>query len=431
MNKSITLSQITTSIFDGKHGDCENLKGSGLYFISVKDLSDYNINYYNAREITPNDFEQNYKRTNLEEGDTIYANTGDTIGKSIFVKNNKLVSKTSFQKSIAVLKPNINIIEPRYLYYLMKYETPRLRKVATGSGQKNLLLSTMRDFKVTIHDRKRQKQICSLLGLLDDKIEINNKINDELENMAKTIYDYWFLQFEFPNEEGKPYKSSGGKMVWNEELKREIPEGWEVIALKNNIQIIKGISYTSKNINAYEGIPMINLASINIKREYNPNQLKYFRGSYNINKEVSAFDMLIACTDLTRNAEIIGSPILVPNDNKKYIYSMDLAKIEVINSKIIPLYLYMTLRTDFFHKYIKGFASGTNVLHLDTRGLEYYKIYIPDKKLQRKFADILHNIHCKQSNIMKENQELTSLRDFLLPLLMNGQVGFKEDKAEG
>lgn len=431
MNKSITLSQITTSIFDGKHGDCENLKGSGLYFISVKDLSDYNINYYNAREITPNDFEQNYKRTNLEEGDTIYANTGDTIGKSIFVKNNKLVSKTSFQKSIAVLKPNINIIEPRYLYYLMKYETPRLRKVATGSGQKNLLLSTMRDFKVTIHDRKRQKQICSLLGLLDDKIEINNKINDELENMAKTIYDYWFLQFEFPNEEGKPYKSSGGKMVWNEELKREIPEGWEVIALKNNIQIIKGISYTSKNINAYEGIPMINLASINIKREYNPNQLKYFRGSYNINKEVSAFDMLIACTDLTRNAEIIGSPILVPNDNKKYIYSMDLAKIEVINSKIIPLYLYMTLRTDFFHKYIKGFASGTNVLHLDTRGIEYYKIYIPDKKLQRKFADILHNIHCKQSNIMKENQELTSLRDFLLPLLMNGQVGFKEDKAEG
>ncbi|MDY3874306.1 MAG: restriction endonuclease subunit S [Megamonas funiformis] len=431
MNKSITLSQITTSIFDGKHGDCENLKGSGLYFISVKDLSDYNINYYNAREITPNDFEQNYKRTNLEEGDTIYANTGDTIGKSIFVKNNKLVSKTSFQKSIAVLKPNINIIEPRYLYYLMKYETPRLRKVATGSGQKNLLLSTMRDFKVTIHDRKRQKQICSLLGLLDDKIEINNKINDELENMAKTIYDYWFLQFEFPNEEGKPYKSSGGKMVWNEELKREIPEGWEVIALKNNIQIIKGISYTSKNINAYEGIPMINLASINIKREYNPNQLKYFRGSYNINKEVSAFDMLIACTDLTRNAEIIGSPILVPNDNKKYIYSMDLAKIEVINSKIIPLYLYMTLRTDFFHKYIKGFASGTNVLHLDTRGIEYYKIYIPDKKLQRKFADILHNIHCKQSNIMKENQELTSLRDFLLPLLMNGQVGFKENKAEG
>ena len=431
MNKSITLSQITTSIFDGKHGDCENLKGSGLYFISVKDLSDYNINYYNAREITPNDFEQNYKRTNLEEGDTIYANTGDTIGKSIFVKNNKLVSKTSFQKSIAVLKPNINIIEPRYLYYLMKYETPRLRKVATGSGQKNLLLSTMRDFKVTIHDRKRQKQICSLLGLLDDKIEINNKINDELENMAKTIYDYWFLQFEFPNEEGKPYKSSGGKMVWNEELKREIPEGWEVIALKNNIQIIKGISYTSKNINAYEGIPMINLASINIKREYNPNQLKYFRGSYNINKEVSAFDMLIACTDLTRNAEIIGSPILVSNDNKKYIYSMDLAKIEVINSKIIPLYLYMTLRTDFFHKYIKGFASGTNVLHLDTRGIEYYKIYIPDKKLQRKFADILHNIHCKQSNIMKENQELTSLRDFLLPLLMNGQVGFKEDKAEG
>lgn len=335
----------------------------------------------------------------------------------------------AYQRTYVITsKDNYDI---NYIFYNLKLYLTNLKKFSQGSQTKFLTMKILENILIDKYSLERQKQLVTSLIKIDNKINLNDKMNNELEAMAKTIYDYWFLQFEFPNEEGKPYKSSGGKMVWNEELKREIPEGWEVIALKNNIQIIKGISYTSKNINAYEGIPMINLASINIKREYNPNQLKYFRGSYNINKEVSAFDMLIACTDLTRNAEIIGSPILVPNDNKKYIYSMDLAKIEVINSKIIPLYLYMTLRTDFFHKYIKGFASGTNVLHLDTRGIEYYKIYIPDKKLQRKFADILHNIHCKQSNIMKENQELTSLRDFLLPLLMNGQVGFKGDKAEG
>lgn len=335
----------------------------------------------------------------------------------------------AYQRTYVITsKDNYDI---NYIFYNLKLYLTNLKKFSQGSQTKFLTMKILENILIDKYSLERQKQLVTSLIKIDNKINLNDKMNNELEAMAKTIYDYWFLQFEFPNEEGKPYKSSGGKMVWNEELKREIPEGWEVIALKNNIQIIKGISYTSKNINAYEGIPMINLASINIKREYNPNQLKYFRGSYNINKEVSAFDMLIACTDLTRNAEIIGSPILVPNDNKKYIYSMDLAKIEVINSKIIPLYLYMTLRTDFFHKYIKGFASGTNVLHLDTRGIEYYKIYIPDKKLQRKFADILHNIYCKQSNIMKENQELTSLRDFLLPLLMNGQVGFKENKAEG
>lgn len=352
------------------------------------------------------------------------------IGRSGTTGNPQLINKKFWAHNTTLFIKDFKGNDIKYIYYLLL--NTDINKMKSGSNIPTLNRNHLHPISINATtDKILQRRIANTLSNIDNKIELNNKINDEFEAMAKTLYDYWFLQFEFPNEEGKPYKSSGGKMVWNEELKREIPEGWEVIALKNNIQIIKGISYTSKNINAYEGIPMINLASINIKREYNPNQLKYFRGSYNINKEVSAFDMLIACTDLTRNAEIIGSPILVPNDNKKYIYSMDLAKIEVINSKIIPLYLYMTLRTDFFHKYIKGFASGTNVLHLDTRGIEYYKIYIPDKKLQKKFADILHNIHCKQSNIMKENQELTSLRDFLLPLLMNGQVGFKEDKAEG
>lgn len=175
-----TLGQITTSIYDGKHGDCEDQAGSGFYFISVKDLQEYDIDYSGAREITPSDFHQNYTRTNLDNGDTIYANTGDTIGKSLFVKDNPLVYKTSFQKSVAILKPNTDYVEPRYLYYLMKYETPRLRQASTGSGQKNLLLSTMRDFETTIHDRDTQKKIVEVLGCIDDKIRCNNHINDNL-----------------------------------------------------------------------------------------------------------------------------------------------------------------------------------------------------------------------------------------------------------
>lgn len=178
--KKTTLGEITLSIFDGKHGDCKDKQRSGYYFISVKDLRDYDIDYSNARQITESDFIQNYARTNLENGDTIYANTGDTIGKSLFVQNNPLACKTSFQKSVAILKPNTEYVEPRYLYYLMKYETQRLRRAATGSGQKNLLLSTMRDFELSIHDRERQKEIITVLGCIDDKIRCNKHINDNL-----------------------------------------------------------------------------------------------------------------------------------------------------------------------------------------------------------------------------------------------------------
>ena len=413
MNKSITLSQITTSIFDGKHGDCENLKGSGLYFISVKDLSDYNINYYNAREITPNDFEQNYKRTNLEEGDTIYANTGDTIGKSIFVKNNKLVSKTSFQKSIAVLKPNINIIEPRYLYYLMKYETPRLRKVATGSGQKNLLLSTMRDFKVTIHDRKRQKQICSLLGLLDDKIEINNKINDELENMAKTIYDYWFLQFEFPNEDGKPYKSSGGKMVWNEELKREIPEGWDVQTLENLGNLIMGQSPKSTSYNnKKEGLPLINGAA-----ELQKDKIEITKYTSEPTRICKKED-LIFCIRAT-----IGN---INYADKSYCLGRGVGAFRVTEKEYVE-YMFLTLR-NILNMYNK-ILTGSIIVGITKEDLLQQNIIKPKNDVITQFYNKVHFMAEKMKSIKKENQELTALRDFLLPLLMNGQVGFKEDKA--
>ena len=415
MNKSITLSQITTSIFDGKHGDCENLKGSGLYFISVKDLSDYNINYYNAREITPNDFEQNYKRTNLEEGDTIYANTGDTIGKSIFVKNNKLVSKTSFQKSIAVLKPNINIIEPRYLYYLMKYETPRLRKVATGSGQKNLLLSTMRDFKVTIHDRKRQKQICSLLGLLDDKIEINNKINDELENMAKTIYDYWFLQFEFPNEEGKPYKSSGGKMIWNEVLKREIPEGWDVQTLENLGNLIMGQSPKSTSYNnKKEGLPLINGAA-----ELQKDKIEITKYTSEPTRICKKED-LIFCIRAT-----IGN---INYADKSYCLGRGVGAFRVTEKEYVE-YIFLTLR-NILNMYNK-ILTGSIIIGITKEDLLQQNIIKPKNDVITQFYNKVHIMAEKMKSIRKENRELTSLRDFLLPLLMNGQVGFKEDKAEG
>ena len=175
-----TLGEITLSIFDGKHGDCVNQPGSGCYFISVKDLREYDIDYNKAREITPSDFAQNYMRTKLENGDTIYANTGDTIGKSLYVQDNALVAKTSFQKSVAILKPNTEYVDPRYLYYILKYETPRLRQASTGSGQKNLLLSTMREFELSVHDKTTQKRIVAVLSCLDDKIRCNNRINDNL-----------------------------------------------------------------------------------------------------------------------------------------------------------------------------------------------------------------------------------------------------------
>lgn len=270
-------------------------------------------------------------------------------------------------------------------YYLYRYlGLLNLSHLDSGSALPSMTQATFYDIKVKLPNIKTQQRIASVLSALDDKIEINNRINTELEAMAKTLYDYWFVQFDFPDENGNPYKSSGGKMVYSEELKREIPEGWEVKQLKGNVKFEKGISYTSKEIENNDGIPMINLSSITVDRKYR-SKLKFYSGK-NINKKVSFGDMLIACIDLTRNADIIGSPIYVPKEYEEYVFSMDLAKIEIITDKLKQNYLYMSLMTDYYHNFIKWYASGTNVLHLDLKGIEYYPLLFPNIDIQKKFA---------------------------------------------
>ena len=138
---------------------------------------------------------------------------------------------------------------------------------------------------------------------------------------------------------------------------------------------------------------------------------------------------MIACTDLTREREIIGCPILVPDDGISYTYSMDIAKISFPSKNLSEMYMYMTLRTDFYHNYIKQWASGTNVLHLNLEGLDWYPVCIPPLSLQEKFDNIIEDIHKKKSQMLAENRDLTSLRDFLLPMLMNGQVKVGKEGA--
>ena len=146
---------------------------------------------------------------------------------------------------LLVLIPDENIVDSKYLFYVIRNHPFK----ATGSGQPQITIPQISDYEVDIsEDIQLQKKIAELLSALDAKIKNNNAINSELESLAKTIYDYWFLQFEFPNEEGLPYKSSGGKMVWSEELKREIPEGWGVADLSNYVNVVRGVSYDTKDV---------------------------------------------------------------------------------------------------------------------------------------------------------------------------------------
>ena len=318
--------------------------------------------------------------------------------------------------------------DPRYVAYLLEAMLAAMQIDGTDkSTVPGVDRNVLHDLTVPyINDLMRQKEITSILAAIDDKVANNEKLMSELEATSRLIYDYWFTQFDFPDEAGNPYRSSGGKMVWSDELKRNIPERWDVCSLGDLITFDRGFSYSSANLCGDDGVPMISLASIDRQHRYRPDELKYIDMMPGDKECVAPGDMLVACTDLTRLAEIVGCPILAPKTHKRFAYSMDLAKLHFDEQKVRKYYLFMTMRTDVYHHHIKQFASGTNVLHLDLAGFNWYKVALPPAKLQLVFDSILHPIWESIDKALRENLRLNLLRNWLLPMLMNGQATIGE-----
>lgn len=314
----------------------------------------------------------------------------------------------------------------RYIYYLLSILD--LRGYITGSAQPKLNQENLASIQLQLPNINRQNKVAQILSCIDNKIEINNKINSELEAMEKVIYNYWFLQFEFPNEQGRPYKSSGGKMVWNEELKREIPVGWKVKKIGETFSSSRGISYNSKNLGE-KGVPMINLASFKPGGGYKIEGIKKFTGDYDEDKCLKAYDLVICNTQQTAidySKDIIGNAFLIPDIFESDIVSSHHVTTIKVKNENIKYYLCSLFNTKHFHRYIAGFTNGTNILGLLFNGVENYKSEIPDEKTLERYSIFCRDIEKRKSQIIKENHDLTSLRDFLLPLLMNGQVSFEE-----
>ena len=209
------LAELTLNITDGKHGDCRGKDDSGYYFISCKDIREGQIHYEDARQIIEEDFWDAHKRTRLEPDDILVTNSG-TIGRMAFVRDVPLTYRTTFQKSVAIVKPDKAKIFPKYLYYQLQNCVDDFINRSNGAAQKNLLLSTMRAFKMNIHeDEDLQMHIAAILSAYDDLIENNQKQIKLLEEAAQRLYKEWFVDLRFPGHETTPIVDG-------------VPEGWKV-----------------------------------------------------------------------------------------------------------------------------------------------------------------------------------------------------------
>jgi len=325
-----------------------------------------------------------------------------------------------------------------YVYYYLKTQYNQLRNLSSGV-RKNLNSNDIKEFEIRLPEEiSYQKRIASVLSSLDSKIELNNSINRELEAMAKTIYDYWFVQFDFPNFKGKPYKASGGKMIWNEQLKREVPVGWDVVKMSDWIDIDKSGdwgkdepegNFTTKvtcirgaDINGLNGLDELKPPTRYILEK---NAFKILK-SHDIVIEISggsptqSTGRLAFITDAT--IKRFENPLICSNFCKP---------ISLKDEKLLYNFVYYwnsLYANGVFFGY-EGKTSGIKNLLLDSFVSSYYTV-VPDYKIVNQFYEFMENIQAKKQAALEENQKLSEMRDWLLPMLMNGQVRVDDVKEE-
>lgn len=325
----------------------------------------------------------------LEKGGLIISARG-TVGAIA-----QLTKPMAFNQSCFGLRGKKNKLETDYLYYWLKNYVDILLNKSQGSVFNTINLSTFDDIKIDLPNIENQRSISNFLTLIDNKIQINNQINQELEAMAKTLYDYWFVQFDFPDQNGKPYKSSGGKMVYHPELKREIPEGWGVESVGNLLdKVTKAEKIENNSIEFIGKIPVIDQSQ------------KYIAGfTNNENGLIQPQKGHVIFGDHTRVVKYINFDYARGADGTQVLISK--------NEHISNVLLYHMIKDFDLSNY--GYARHFKFLKEKI-------VIVPDKEVSSKFETQANVIYEKIKNNIFENQELTQLRDWLLPMLMNGQV---------
>ncbi len=390
------------------------------YFLpeKVKDLMD-----------TSEDEQEVYS---VKGGDILLTRTSETIdelGMSCVVLED--YPRATFSGFVKRLRPTqSDVTYPKFMGFYLRSKF--FRKTMTNNAVLTLRASLNEDIfsylKLYLPDYDIQKKIGDFLCSLNAKIDLNNRINAELEVMAKIIYDYWFVQFDFPDKKGKPYKTSGGKMVWSEELKREIPEGWEAGTLSEISELIRGVSYSASDIRDKEDNDVVPiLRATNISGNVIDLESMVYVPMEFVSEEqrLNQFDILITMSSGSKDH--IGK-------NGFYYFDESVAFgafcAKLVAKKNFRFYLYSYTQSDFMFTTIKNECLGTNINNLNGSLVKGFKLVIPPKELVSDFNLKVESIFHRIGINRKENRKLTDLRDWLLPMLMNGQIKIKDAEQE-
>lgn len=413
------------------------IRGADINNINSNDVVSIPTRYISERSLT---------NKMLSVGDIVVEKSGgsptQSTGRVAYISEPVVTSSDTVCSNFCTAFRVKDKWDSKYIYYYLRYIYDLgifFNFEGKTSGIKNLDLErAYKSIPIKYIPKEKQQKIVKVLALLDKKIELNNKIISELEQMAKELYDYWFVQFDFPDANGRPYRSSGGKMVYNPTLKREIPEGWEASLIKNWIESEKGGDWGSdeESGNYSLKVSCIRGADINgVNGNGSINAPLRFINKNNTDKLLSNGDVIIEIsggspTQSTGRAALVTDAVIERFSNP--IICSNFCKALTLK--------YMTFRYNFIYEWQRVYDSGAlfgfegktsgikNFLY--DAFIKSFNVATPPKYLREKFVAIIDPLNYKNHKLLNENKELATLRDWLLPMLMNGQVTVHAETKE-
>jgi len=399
----------------------EEYWNGNIPWLSVVDFGNDNKFVKNTEKKITNLGLKNSSTRLLKDGQIIISARG-TVGEMAVVKG-----EMAFNQSCYGLNAKTEICSNDFLYYLLKCKIDELKRNAHGAVFDTITRTSFDSIFAQVPDLPTQTAIAEILSSLDDKIELNNKINQELENLAQTLFKQWFIDFEFPDENGNLYKSSGGQMVDSEV--GEIPVGWEVGTLDNLIDFSNGNAFKSNELlnedigNCYH---VFKMGHIKKGGGLNANGTKSYYEKSKAKKlakyVLMVGDLLMCMTDMKGNVALLGHTALM-NEGDKYIVNQRVGLLRPNNKLGIDFpYLYILTNSKNFIEDLRSRANSGVQVNLSTSEIKASKVLLPIRVVNVKFDNSVKVLFETIFANIKETQELTNLRDTLLPKLISGEL---------
>lgn len=394
-----------------------NYDGGTVPMVRVSEVHNDFLSLKTALLVTEDVFQQYTAKHVPQRGDIVLARVGAYLGEFSFVDT---IERFCIGQNTTIISPyNHN----EYIFYnLISPKTQwRIKQEAAGSAYKSVGVEAISNFELELlEDEAQREEVGRILYNLDRKIALNNAINAELEKVAKLLYDYWFVQFDFPNADGKPYRACGGKMEYNKVLKKEIPKGWKISSINDMTSACRGVSYDKDDVlpNSKDGVLVLRGNNIQDNHlVYDNNKIFVPARFVSEEQQIKKYDIILTMSSGSK--QHIGKCTMFQHDSP-HTFGAFLSKFTPQKDK--RYFVFQSMISDYCTLKIKAICNGTGINNLTNQHFSDILFAVPDSITLKKYEEHMSIIYEQIGKKEIENHELTALRDFLLPLLMNGQV---------